>query len=77
MQLFGNINLRLNKNDHKDAICMQLPIDILRKFKQWSDVVILTCYGLDIFLPFVYSWTRHYDTPALFQLHHFQTFATE
>merc|ERR1712117_464233 len=29
MQLLGNINLKLNKNDKTDAICMQLPIDIL------------------------------------------------
>merc|ERR1711973_431908 len=29
MQLLGNINLRLNKQDRNDAICMQLPIDIL------------------------------------------------
>merc|ERR1719495_2218220 len=28
MKLLGNINLKLNKNDKKDAICMQLPIDI-------------------------------------------------
>ena len=49
MQLYGNINLRLNKSDKTDAICMQLPIDILRKFLAvWYKPIELT---FDICLP--------------------------